>query len=87
MTSRLLDAQSGRQFLSATLGQTYYFETPRVTLPGEVPPSGKRSDFVASSRSPPSRTGARTSACSGTRRTQRSERARSNLQYKPAPDR
>ena len=47
VTSRLLDAQSGRQFISGTFGQTYYFETPRVTLPGEVPPSGKRSDFVA----------------------------------------
>jgi len=47
VTSRLLDAQDGRQFLSATLGQTYYFETPRVLLPGETPPTNDHSDLVA----------------------------------------
>ena len=46
VTSRLLDAQDGRQFLSATLGQTYYFQTPRVLLPGEVPPTHDHSDLV-----------------------------------------
>ncbi len=46
VTSRLLDAKDGRQFLSATLGQTYYFETPRVLLPGEAPPSHDHSDLV-----------------------------------------
>lgn len=33
VTSRLLDAFNGRQFIAATLGQIYYFQTPRVTLP------------------------------------------------------
>lgn len=46
ITSRWLDAQDGRQFVSATLGQTYYFQTPRVTLPGEPPPSSNKSDLV-----------------------------------------
>ncbi len=46
VTSRLLDARDGRQFISATLGQTYYFDTPRVTLPGETPPTGQHSDLV-----------------------------------------
>ncbi len=46
VTSRLLDARDGRQFLSATLGQTYYFETPRVLLPGETPPTHDHSDLV-----------------------------------------
>jgi len=32
-TSRLVDLASGRQWLSATLGQIYYFTPPRVTLP------------------------------------------------------
>ena len=35
LTSRLLDAAGGRQYLSATLGQAYYFENPRVRLPDE----------------------------------------------------
>jgi LPS-assembly protein len=46
VTSRLLDAHDGRQFLSATLGQTYYFETPRVRLPGEILPTHDTSDLV-----------------------------------------
>ena len=46
VTSRLLDAKDGRQFMSATLGQTYYFETPRVLLPGEAPPAQDHSDLV-----------------------------------------
>ena len=47
VTSRLLDASDGRQFLAVTLGQTYYFQTPRVVLPTEAPPSGDSSDLVA----------------------------------------
>lgn len=35
LTSRLLDGTDGRQYLSATIGQAYYFSAPRVTLPGE----------------------------------------------------
>ncbi len=36
VTTRLLDAATGQQFLTATVGQAYYFEQPRVTLPGET---------------------------------------------------
>jgi LPS-assembly protein len=46
VTSRLLDASSGRQFLSATLGQTYFFDPPRVRLPGEVIDDTESSDLV-----------------------------------------
>ena len=46
VTSRLLDARDGRQFVSGTLGQTFYFETPRVVLPGETPPTHGHSDLV-----------------------------------------
>ncbi len=86
VTSRLLDASNGRQFLSVTLGQTYYFRTPRVVLPNEAPATGDSSDIVAvvsltaydnwsaevaAQWDPHVRTGERTSV---------------NLQYKPAPD-
>jgi LPS-assembly protein len=57
ITSRLLDAHSGKQFLTATIGQIYYFTDPRVLLPpqlvngvvepGEIPRTDGRSDFVA----------------------------------------
>jgi LPS-assembly protein len=47
LTSRLLNASGGRQFLSATLGQAIYFEQPRVTLPDEAPRDRSTSDLIA----------------------------------------
>ena len=46
MTTRWFDATTGRQYLSATLGQTRYFTTPRVTLPGVAPTSNSASNLV-----------------------------------------
>ena len=46
VTTRLLDTASGQQFLSATLGETFYLTQPRVLAP-ENPESGSRSDIVA----------------------------------------
>jgi LPS-assembly protein len=34
-TVRMIDVESGRQYLSGTLGEAWYFEAPRVTLPNE----------------------------------------------------
>lgn len=47
LTSRLLDADTGEQFISATVGQAYYFDQPRVTLPGEIPEDPETSDIIA----------------------------------------
>jgi LPS-assembly protein len=46
-TSRLLDAENGKQFISGTIGQTYYFDAPRVALPGEVLGDTEFSDIIA----------------------------------------
>ncbi len=46
ITTRLLDAAGGRQYLSATIGQAYYFENPRVRLPDEPESSRGNSDAV-----------------------------------------
>jgi LPS-assembly protein len=46
LSSRLLDGRDGRQFIAVTIGQIYYFTTPRVVLPYEVPQTGVHSDFV-----------------------------------------
>jgi LPS-assembly protein len=46
LTTRLLDASSGQQYLSATIGQAYYFSNPRVTLPGETPANRSSSDVI-----------------------------------------
>jgi LPS-assembly protein len=47
ITTRLLDAADGRQYLSATLGQSFYFEEPRVHLPDETPTTRSSSNIVA----------------------------------------
>jgi len=47
ITSRLLDAAGGRQYLSATLGQAFYFEDLRVVLPGEPLRDRATSDLIA----------------------------------------
>jgi Organic solvent tolerance protein OstA len=47
VTTRLLDATQGRQFLSATLGQAFYFEEPRVRLPDEPARTRSSSDMIA----------------------------------------
>jgi LPS-assembly protein len=47
LTSRWLDADTGEQFISATVGQAYYFDRPRVTLPGERPEDPDTSDIIA----------------------------------------
>ena len=47
LTTRLLDASRGRQYLSATLGQAFYVEEPRVRLPDEPARVRSTSDVVA----------------------------------------
>jgi LPS-assembly protein len=86
LTSRLLDAQSGRQFLTATVGQSYYFTTPRVTLPGETPRTAPHSDFVAQLAITAFADWNADAAVQWDPDRQRSERTQLNLQYKPAAD-
>ena len=47
LTTRLFDSKTQGQFLSATIGQTFYFENPRVALPGQALPDRRQSDIVA----------------------------------------
>jgi LPS-assembly protein len=46
-TTRFVDLASGRQLLSATLGEIYYFTQPKVLLPNETVADGKTSDIVS----------------------------------------
>jgi LPS-assembly protein len=41
-----VDAATGVQYLSATLGQSYEFTAPRILLPGEVQSGTRHSDFI-----------------------------------------
>ncbi len=47
LTTRLIDARSGRERLTATIGQTRYLRTQSVTLPGRAPNDANASDYVA----------------------------------------
>jgi LPS-assembly protein len=47
ITGHLYGSDNGRQYLSATIGQSFNFSTPRVTLPGETPDPRSRSDLIA----------------------------------------
>jgi LPS-assembly protein len=86
LTSRLLDAQSGRQFISGTFGQIYYFEIPRVTLPGETPITATRSDFVAQLSLAAFEDWSADAGVQWDPQNQRAERTTVNVQYKPAPN-
>ena len=47
VSSRLIESGTGLERLQATLGQIYYFEPQRVTLPGRAPRDDSKSDLVA----------------------------------------
>lgn len=47
LTTQLYSSSSGTRYLSTTLGQIYYFSTPRVHLPDEPPLEHSTSDMIA----------------------------------------
>jgi LPS-assembly protein len=87
ITMRLLSAVSGRQYLTATLGQEYYFATPRVTLPGELPRTDRRSDLVAQLALTAFQHWSANAALQWNPQTSQTQRALVQVQYRPAPDR
>lgn len=47
LTSRLIDPQTGEEYVRGMVGQRYYFAKQHVTLPGEPARPGGASDFLA----------------------------------------
>ena len=86
VTSRLLDGHDGRQFIAVTLGQIYYFETPKVLLPYEAPLVGSRSDTVAQIAINAFQDWNSNIGLQWSPQESRFERADINIQYKPAAD-
>jgi len=84
ITSRLLNASDGRQFLAFTFGQAYYFEPPQVTLPGEIPTTQNRSDLVAELVVTAWQHFNASAAVQWDPQNQSSVRSQVNLQYKPS---
>ncbi len=50
ITTRILDASSGKELMSATIGQTRYYDDQRVTLPSASMATTEASDYVAQLR-------------------------------------
>jgi LPS-assembly protein len=87
VTTRLLDAERGRQYLSATLGQAFYFDRPRVRLPNEPAADRAASDIVAELELAAFRNWNASFGYQWNPDQTRTERSEVFVQYKPASDR
>lgn len=47
ITTRMIRSEDGSQFLTATIGETQYFSSRDVALPGEAPNEDSSSDYIA----------------------------------------
>jgi LPS-assembly protein len=87
VTTRLLETGTGRQFLSATFGQTYYIRKPRVTLPDEAPATDSTSDLVAQLALAAYKDWNINLGYQWSPQSPHTERSQVALQYRPARDR
>jgi len=87
VTSRLLDAAGGRQYLSAALGQAFYFEDPRVVLPDEPRRDRATSDLIAEMDVTAFKHWNARFAYQWNPDESRTEYADARVQYRPASDR
>jgi LPS-assembly protein len=85
VTSRLLDAGDGRQYIAATLGQTARFDTPLVTIPGEVVDPRDRSDVIGELSITAYRNWNARIGYQWDPHTERTERTEFAFQYLPGP--
>jgi len=87
VTTRLLNALDGRQYLTATFGQEFYFTNPRVTLPGELARTDRRSDLVAQLALTAFQHWSADAGVQWDPQSSETQRALIEVQYHPAPDR
>jgi LPS-assembly protein len=87
LTSRLFNADNGTQYLAASVGQAYYFEKPRVVLPGEPPATRDSSDFIAQVSLSAYKNWNVEAGIQWNPEDSRSERSQFRLQYRPGGER
>lgn len=87
VTSRLLDAGTGQQFIAATIGQAFYFKEPRVTLPGEPLTDRQASDVIAELDLRAYRNWNIRMGLQWDPSDSRAERSDVHFQYQPSPER
>ncbi len=86
VTARLYDGATGREKLTATLGETWYLKQPRVGLPGEPLRSEKRGDLIGELGLKTWRHWNVAASVQWNPEASRTERTQLRLQYQPAPD-
>ena len=86
LTTRLLRAESGQQYLTATVGQRFYFDSPRVVLPGEVPEQRSASNMVGEVELTAWRNWSSRVAMEWDYEESNTLRGEASVQYKPGPD-
>jgi LPS-assembly protein len=87
VTTRLLDADSGEQYLAATLGEVYRFEQPRVSLPGEVLPTYSSSDIIGELQLSAYKNWSANLGAQWDPNSQTLQRTEAFLQFRPGPGR
>jgi LPS-assembly protein len=83
VTTQLYSSRTGQRYISATLGQTFYLETPRVLLPDEPPDTGHTSDLIAEIELAAFRNWNVNTAWQWDPQGEQTERAEVRLQYRP----
>jgi LPS-assembly protein len=86
LTTRLLGAESGQQYLTATIGQRFYFESPEVVLPGEIPERRSASNVVGEVELTAWRDWSARVAMEYDGERSNTLRGEGSVQYRPAPD-
>lgn len=86
LTTRFINADSGQQFLSATIGQRYFFERPRVVLPGEPAETRDASNMVGEIEMTAYRNWSARFAMEWDRAASNTLLGQASVQYKPEND-
>ena len=86
LTTRLLRAENGQQYLTATIGQRFYLESPRVVLPGEVAEQRSASNVVGEVELTAWRDWSSRVAMEWDYADSNTLRGEASLQYRPSPD-
>jgi LPS-assembly protein len=85
-TTRLLRGESGQQYLTATIGQRFYFESPEVVLPGEAPESRSASNLVGEVQLTAWRSWSARAGLEWDGEQSNTLRGEGSVQYRPADD-
>jgi LPS-assembly protein len=86
LTTRIVGAESGRQYLAATVGQRFYFESPRVVLPGETAETRSSSNLVGEVELAAWRDWSARFAVEWDREASNTLRGEAGIQYRPRSD-